>query len=67
MSRQPLTRPEIDERMSDLIGWDFDGRKSKDVPLRNFVEAFGFMTKVTLEAESSIIIRSGVMSAIVWT
>ena len=52
MSRQPLTRPEIDERMSDLIGWDFDGRKiKKTFHFENFVEAFGFMTKVALEAE----------------
>lgn len=47
-----MTQSEIDERISDLPGWTADeGRLRRAFKFANFVEAFGFMTKVAMLAE----------------
>jgi 4a-hydroxytetrahydrobiopterin dehydratase len=47
-----LTDDEVQARLTDVPGWELvDGTLHREVQLRNFVEAFGFMTKVALEAE----------------
>lgn len=52
MNREPLSNAEIEERIGKLSGWSFEGEKiKKDFEFKNFVEAFGFMTQVALEAE----------------
>lgn len=52
MSREPLSKNEIEERIKDLSGWSHEGEKiKKNFEFKNFVEAFGFMTQAALEAE----------------
>ena len=52
VSRQPLDVSQIHQRLAALGGWRFeDGRLRKTFEFENFVEAFGWMTKVALEAE----------------
>jgi 4a-hydroxytetrahydrobiopterin dehydratase len=52
ISRDPLDEPTIHHRLEALAGWSFaNGRLHKRFTFTNFVEAFGFMTKVALEAE----------------
>jgi 4a-hydroxytetrahydrobiopterin dehydratase len=47
-----LTSEEATARLADIPGWGIaDGALHREVELRNFVEAFGFMTKVALAAE----------------
>lgn len=47
-----LTNDEVEARLSDIPGWTLaDGKLHRELQFRNFVEAFGFMTKVALEAE----------------
>ena len=47
-----LTDDEVQARLADVPGWEVvDGKLHREVKLRNFVEAFGFMAKVALEAE----------------
>lgn len=47
-----LTDDEVQARLADVPGWELvDGTLHREVQLRNFVEAFGFMAKVALEAE----------------
>lgn len=51
---EQLSRAEIETELSSLDGWQQDeGRSaiSKSFVFANFVEAFGFMTKVALIAE----------------
>ena len=43
---------EIKKELSTLTNWKQDGNViTRDIKFGNFVEAFGFMTKVALEAE----------------
>lgn len=47
-----LTDDEVQVRLADVPGWEVvDGKLHREVKLRNFVEAFGFMAQVALEAE----------------
>ena len=54
MARAVLTDAEIDVALAGLTGWEKPTGKSaieKTFRFKNFVEAFGFMTKVALLAE----------------
>lgn len=47
-----LSGSELDEIIKNLQGWELkDGKLLKSFKFSNFVEAFGFMTKIALEAE----------------
>lgn len=47
-----LSDKDIQNQLGTLIGWQLkDGKLHKAYKFKNFVEAFGFMTKVALEAE----------------
>ncbi len=42
----------VKEKLGSLDGWSLDdGKLHRDFKFRNFVEAFGFMTSVAIEAE----------------
>lgn len=43
---------ELDTLVENMNGWELkDGKLQKSFKFSNFVEAFGFMTKIALEAE----------------
>ena len=47
-----LSGSELDDIVKNLRGWELkDGKLQKSFKFSNFVEAFGFMTKIALEAE----------------
>jgi 4a-hydroxytetrahydrobiopterin dehydratase len=47
-----LSGNELDEIVKSISGWEIkDGKLQKIFKFSNFVEAFGFMTKIALEAE----------------
>jgi 4a-hydroxytetrahydrobiopterin dehydratase len=47
-----LSPEEVDARLAELPGWGVvQGALHREVVLGNFIEAFGFMTKVALIAE----------------
>jgi len=47
-----LTQEEIERALAGLEGWRYDGeRLERHFTFRNFVEAFGFLTRVALVAE----------------
>lgn len=47
-----LSQPEIQQQISGLNGWQVvNGKVSKTFEFRDFVQAFGFMTRVAMEAE----------------
>ncbi|HYY85963.1 MAG TPA: 4a-hydroxytetrahydrobiopterin dehydratase [Nitrososphaeraceae archaeon] len=47
-----LSGSELDDIVKNLSGWELkDGKLQKTFKFSNFVEAFGFMTKIALEAE----------------
>jgi 4a-hydroxytetrahydrobiopterin dehydratase len=47
-----LSHDEAEARLGDIPGWGLaDGQLHREIEFRNFVEAFGFMTMVALEAE----------------
>lgn len=47
-----LRDDEVEARLSDIPGWALaNGKLHRELQFRNFVEAFGFMAKVALEAE----------------
>jgi 4a-hydroxytetrahydrobiopterin dehydratase len=47
-----LTHDEAEQRLADVPGWGIaDGSLHREIEFRNFVEAFGFMAMVALEAE----------------
>lgn len=47
-----LSGSELDEIVKSMHGWELkDGKLQKSFKFSNFVEAFGFMTKIALEAE----------------
>jgi len=54
MSRpQKLTPDDLTTRMAALPGWTLlDGKLHREFEFRDFVEAFGFMTRAALVAES---------------
>jgi 4a-hydroxytetrahydrobiopterin dehydratase len=48
----PLSHDEAEARLADTPGWGLvAGQLHREIEFRNFVEAFGFMTMVALEAE----------------
>ena len=48
-----LDATEVDDRLSRLDGWDLDGGKlHRELRFADFSEAFGFMARVALAAES---------------
>lgn len=50
MSR--LSHEQAEARLADVPGWGLvDGKLHRELEFRNFVEAFGFMSMVALEAE----------------
>lgn len=47
-----LSGNELDETVRTLSGWELkDGKLQKSFEFSNFIEAFGFMTRIALEAE----------------
>ena len=47
-----LSGNELDEMVKSLSGWEVkDGKLQKSFKFSNFIEAFGFMTRIALEAE----------------
>jgi 4a-hydroxytetrahydrobiopterin dehydratase len=47
-----LTHDDTELRLADIPGWGIaDGALHREIEFRNFVEAFGFMAMVALEAE----------------
>lgn len=47
-----LSGNELDERIRSLSGWELkDGKLQKSFKFSNFIDAFGFMTRIALEAE----------------
>ena len=47
-----LSGNELDETIKSLSGWELkDGKLQKSFKFSNFIEAFGFMTRIALEAE----------------
>ena len=49
-----LTDTEIADALEDLPGWTLvDGRLHRELKFANFVEAFGFMTRLAILAEKS--------------
>lgn len=47
-----LTDEQAEARLTDAPGWSIaDGALHRELEFRNFVEAFGFMAKVALQAE----------------
>jgi len=47
-----LSGSELNEIVKNMHGWKLkDGKLQKSFKFSNFVEAFGFMTKIALEAE----------------
>ena len=49
---QKLSEQEIQQQVAKLEGWKVvDGKVNKTFEFENFVQAFGFMTRVAMEAE----------------
>ena len=47
-----LTETQVSEAVSSLAGWELlDGKLHREFQFRNFIEAFGFMSRVALVAE----------------
>ena len=47
-----LSGNELDETIRSLSGWELkDGKLQKSFKFSDFIEAFGFMTRIALEAE----------------
>lgn len=54
MSIPPLSAAEIEKQLAVLPGWQLrDGKLYRRLQFGNFVEAFGFMSKVALLAEKA--------------
>ena len=47
-----LTETQVSDIVSSLVGWELlDGKLHREFQFRDFVEAFGFMSRVALVAE----------------
>ena len=47
-----LSESEIDKQLPELVGWRVvNGKLNKTIEFASFVQAFGFMTQVAIEAE----------------
>ena len=54
MPIQRLTEAEVAERMGEVPGWSLvEGKLHREVVLRDFTQAFGFMSQVALFAEKA--------------
>jgi 4a-hydroxytetrahydrobiopterin dehydratase len=52
MKYKKLSGNELDETIKRMNGWELkDGKLQKSFKFSNFIEAFGFMTRIALEAE----------------
>ena len=52
MKYKKLSGNELDEIVKGMKGWELkDGKLQKSFRFSNFIEAFGFMTRIALEAE----------------
>lgn len=52
MKYKKLSGNELDEIVKNMKGWELkDEKLQKSFKFTNFVEAFGFMTRIALEAE----------------
>lgn len=52
MKYKKLSGNELDEIVRAMNGWELkDGKLQKSFRFSNFIEAFGFMTRIALEAE----------------
>ena len=52
MKYKKLSESELDETVRTMNGWELkDGKLQKSLRFSNFNEAFGFMTRIALEAE----------------
>ena len=53
MSKIPkLTKSELEAEVRNLPGWSLDDEKLyKEFEFKNFIDAFGFMTKIAITAE----------------
>jgi 4a-hydroxytetrahydrobiopterin dehydratase len=52
MKRSPLSPEDIAQRLSHLDGWSVSaGKLQRELRFADFVQAFGFMTRVALVAE----------------
>lgn len=53
MSRQKLPEPEIAKALASLPGWSYaDGKLRREFKFEDFVDAWGFMSRCALVAES---------------
>ncbi len=53
MARAKLSEADINDRLPEISGWELiDGKLQRTFTFDNFVQAFGFMTRVALLAES---------------
>lgn len=53
MNRNKMDKTTVESRLAGLSGWTLrDGLLHKEYAFRDFVEAFGFMARVALLAES---------------
>ena len=54
MSTEKLSCAQVDEKLAGLAGWDLDHEKlHRKLVFSNFIEAFGFMSRVALLAETA--------------
>ena len=52
MANQRLSADEVERRLAELPGWRLrEGKLFRELRFRDFVEAFGFMSRVALVAE----------------
>lgn len=52
MKYKKLSGNELDESVRAMSGWELkEGKLQKSFRFSNFIEAFGFMTRIALEAE----------------
>lgn len=51
--RRKLSEEEVNSRLKELQGWRLhEGKLHKDFQFKSFIDAFGFMTKVAIAAQS---------------
>lgn len=62
MKYKKLSGNELEELVRGMNGWELkEGKLQKSFRFTDFIEAFGFMTRIALEAEKLIITQSGQM------
>jgi 4a-hydroxytetrahydrobiopterin dehydratase len=54
MSTEKLSSAQVNEKLAGLAGWDLDhGKLHRKLVFSDFIEAFGFMSRVALLAETA--------------